>query len=170
MVSVREKINKRNKIFFLGGLAAVLLSFIPFILLGTDSIVVYHDQLDGELIVYLLRAKYLFSGSDVIPEFLGGASKTALTPPAPFAVLLFRLLPPFTAYLCMQFAGQLAAYLGMYFLTEEFTQKEWIRAGVALLFAFLPFLPVYGLTQYGLPMLCVCVWNLYHKRKMGEVF
>lgn len=153
--------------FFIAGLGIVLLSFLPYLILGVDAIVPYHDQLDGELVAYIMQAKYLFSGSDMIPEFLGGALKTSLMPPAPFAVLLFTFMSPFTAYLILQLVGQVTAYIGMYLLGREVTEKKWIAAGVAVLFAFLPFLPVYGLTQYGLPMLFVsALWLFRNERTL----
>ena len=151
--------------FFIVGLGVVLFSFFPYLILGTDAIVPYHDQLDGELIAYIMQAKYLFDGSDIIPEFLGGALKTALVPPAPFAVFLFSFLSPYAAYLILQFVGQLTAYIGMYLLGREVTEKRWIAAGIAVLFSFLPFLPVYGLTQYGLPLLLVCILQLFRNRR-----
>ena len=79
----------KTKHLFFFGFVILFLSLIPTLLLGTDSIVHYHDQLDGEIIAYIYQAKYLFSDQDIIPEFLNGVGKTALTPPAPLAVLLF---------------------------------------------------------------------------------
>lgn len=61
------------------GLVILFLSLVPTLILGVDSIVDYHDQLDGELIAYILQAKHLFSGNDFFPEFLGGVGQTALT-------------------------------------------------------------------------------------------
>lgn len=163
MMLTAVKRRKDKKIEFVLGMCAVVLSFIPYLLLGTDAIVPYHDQLDGEIIAYILQAKHF--GSNVLPEFLNGAAGTALVPPAPFAVFLFMLMPPFTAYICMQFAGQLLAYVGMYLLAGEVTDKEFIAVITALLYAFLPFLPVYGLTQYGLPFLFWCMYNLCRNRR-----
>lgn len=159
-----KKCRRVEKVVFGAGLFAVLLSFIPYLVLGTDSVIPYHDQLDGEILAYLLRAKHLFSGENIIPEFLGGAAKTALTPPAPLAVLLFCVLKPFTAYLFLQFTGQITAYIGMYLLTGQVTKKPLIAALCALLFAFLPFRPVYGLSQFGLPLLFLSIYNLYKNK------
>ncbi len=145
---------------FLLGILVVLLSFLPFLLLGIDSIVPYHDQLDGEIIAYIYRAKYLF-GEEIIPEFLNGASSNALTPPAPLAVLLFKIFEPFSAYLILQFGGQLVAFAGMFLLAMKLSGNKWNALVVALLYAFLPFLPVYGLSQYGMPLLLVCILELY---------
>lgn len=155
----------KTKHFIFLGLSVIIASWIPTILLGVDSIVPYHDQLDGEIIAYIYQAKYLFANTDYIPEFLNGAPKTALTPPAPFAVGLFLFLSPFAAYLALQFIGQLTAFLGMFFLIRHLNDRNGIAFVVAILYTFLPFLPVYGLAHYGAPLLLVCFWNLYHNRK-----
>lgn len=143
------------------GLIVLALSLLPTLILGTDSVVYYHDQLDGELIAYIYQAKYLFSGSDILPEFLNGASKATLTPPAPLAVLLFAIFSPFIAYSILQIGVQIVAYVGMFFLIKRMTQNSYISLLVALLYTFLPFLPLYGLAQYGIPLLLLCFWDLY---------
>ncbi len=153
-----------SKYLFWGGLAVVLLAQIPMMILGTDAIVPYHDQLDGELIAYIYQAKYLFSGTDSIPEFLNGASKTALTAPAPLAVLFFRIFSPFTAFMCLQILGQVTAFAGMYLLSRLLTGQKWPALIVGGLYAFLPFLPVYGLGQFGVPMLLYCLLKLWRKQ------
>lgn len=162
-----EKIKKSflDRYMFPIGLVAVLLSIIPYLVLGEDAIVPYHDQLDGELLAYLYRAKYLFDGSNVIPEFLGGAAKTALTPPAPLGVLLFKVLSPFVALVVMQAVGMVTGYIGMFYLAEQIADKKLISLIAALLYAFLPFLPVYGLAQYGMPLLLLSFLNLYKGEK-----
>ena len=151
----------KKQLFFLG-LGIILLAQIPMLFLGTDSIVAYHDQLDGEIISYIYQAKYLFSGNQNIPEFLNDASKTALTPPAPLAVLLFRFLPPFAAYMVMYILGQTVAFSGMFLLVDLLTGQKYIALIAGGIYAFLPFLPLYGLSQYGVPMLLfsfICLWQ-----------
>ncbi len=155
-----------HKYLFCIGLGIVCLSVVPYLILGEQSIVPYHDQLDGELIAYIYQAKYLFSGQDVIPEFLNGAAKTALLPPAPLAVLLFKVFSPFAALVVMQLIGQIAAYVGMFRLTEHITEKKLVSFVTAMLYAFLPFLPVYGLSQYGMPLLFLCMYDLYKPKKV----
>lgn len=159
MNSQNKRVKKLHKLWFFGGLAAVAVMAVPYLLLGEDAVFTYHDQLDGELIAYILQAKHLFQG-DTLPEFMGGVSKTALTPPAPGCVLLFLTGHYFAALLAMQMAGSLAGYLGMYLLAREFRIAEGIAAATAVLFAYLPFLPVYGLSQYGLPLLFWCALQL----------
>ncbi len=164
MRSIFQRITKKH-LFFLG-LGVILLAQIPMFILGTDSIVAYHDQLDGEIISYIYQAKYLFSGKDYIPEFLNGASRTSLTPPAPLAVLLFRFFPPFAAYMAMLIMGQVVAFSGMFLLVDLLTRQKYIALIVGGVYAFLPFLPVYGLSQYGVPMLLLCFVYLWQRRYM----
>ncbi len=160
--------NTSTKTYFYFGFIVLLITYIPQLLLGTDSIVNYHDQLDGEIIAYIYQAKYLFCGIDVIPEFLNGAAKQSLTLPAPFAVLFFKFLSPFSAYLLLQFLGQTIAYSGMFLLTQKLAKSSFascpVSLIVALLYTFIPFLPVYGLTQYGIPMLLCSFLYLYNKK------
>ena len=150
-----------NKQIFIIGFLAVVLSFIPYLILGMDSIIPYHDQLDVEFVNYMYRAKYLFSGENRIPEFLNGAAKTAMTPPAPLAVLLFKVFSPFTAYMILQFICQIVSYVGMYALSGVFTDKGVIALIVSFFFTYNAFLPVHGLSVYGSPMLVLCLLYLY---------
>ena len=47
------------------GLAGVLLTMLPCFLLGEDAVYIYLDQLDGEMIAYILQAKHLFQGNSI---------------------------------------------------------------------------------------------------------
>ena len=138
-------------------LGALVVSFIGFIyvLLGEGSYVEVHDQLDGEILNYIYQAKYLFQG-DVIPEFMNGMDKAAMTPPAPLAVLLYKVLPPFAAYVTVQWVIVLVGFWGMYYLCRYFKLPEEINFFVGVLFAYMPFYPVYGLAALGQPMLVLC--------------
>lgn len=63
--------HKKNCYFIVGLIFASFL-MIPFLLLGTGSIVTYHDQLDGELLNYILAARYLFTDIRIYPEIMNG--------------------------------------------------------------------------------------------------
>lgn len=151
---------------FVLGFFFLFASYIPMFILGTDSFVYYHDQLDGELIAYIYQAKYLFSGNNIIPEFMNGAAKTALIAPAPLAVLLFRIFSPFISYVILLIIGQVCAYSGMFLLIHKMVKNRYIAFVTAILYAFLPFLPVYGLAQYGIPLLLYCFLLMYEKKHL----
>ena len=170
----KSGIQRAEKVWFLLGILAVLFMGIPYFILGKDSIFVYHDQLDGEVIAYLLQARHLWDGSSVLPEFMNGAAKTALTMPAPVCVLFYRLLPAELALACMQILGSFTGYVGMYLLIrwagegadglrERKGLVSFLAMTVGCMYAYLPFLPVYGLSQYGLPLLLYCILRLGEK-------
>lgn len=150
---------KSEKILFGAGFVMLSLMLLPALILGDKAIWTYHDQLDGEMIAYILQAKHI-GESGGFAEFMNGAAKTALTPPAPLSVLLFLSGRYREALFVMQLLGVLLGYGGMYLLAGEITKNplaSWIAGG---LYGTLPFLPVYGFSQYGLPMLLWCVLQL----------
>lgn len=165
----KEILKKMHNVWFFLGLAAVAVMAVPYLILGEDAIFTYHDQLDGELIAYILQAKHLFRGN-ILPEFMGGMSKTALTLPAPGFVLLFLTGHYFGALLSMQIIGSMVGYLGMYLLAREARVCEGIAMTAGILFAYLPFLPVYGLSQYGIPLLFWFVLQLKRKRHIPAAY
>lgn len=147
----RRKLNFSTPFFWIG-MVIVLFQMIPYVVLGEGTVIPYHDQLDGEFIAYMLQAKWLFEG-DVIPEFMGGSLKTALTLPAPGFVLLFCTGRYFGAYVVMHLIEIVVAYIGMYLLAKEVKCNGFVAMIIAGIFAYLPFLPVYGLAQFGIPLL-----------------
>ncbi len=158
-----------HALWFWLGMFGMVLTIVPNVILGEQSIFTYHDQLDGEMIAYILQARHLFSG-DMMPEFMGGMSKTALTMPAPVCVVLFLGGNGFAALLMMQLAGRLVGFAGMYLLSKKVTDNAWIGAVVGVLYGALPFLPVYGLSQYGIPMLFWCVLQLREKKHLALAY
>ena len=137
-MTTKVKTQKSEKAWFFLGALAVFFMGVPYLVLGKDSVFVYHDQLDGEVIAYLLQAGHLWDGSGVLPEFMNG-------------VLLYRWLPAELALACMQVAGSFAGYLGMFCLlgwagetSETLRRRKGLVGFIAMLtgcmYAYLPFL------------------------------
>ncbi len=156
-------IQKKSSLLFGIGCVLIILTLLPSLFLGENAIYTYHDQLDGEVIAYILQARHLWDGR-ILPEFLGGASKTALMPPAPACILLFRVFSPLKALYLMQLLGCVTGYAGMYLLVYENTESDIAAFVAGGLYGIIPFLPVYGLSQYGLPLLLWCVLRLREGR------
>ena len=114
-----------------------------------------HDQMDGEILNYIYQAKYLFQG-DVIPEFMNGMGKEAMTPPAPFGILFYKVFAPFTAFVMMQWFIVVIGFLGMYYLCNYLKMPEGIGFIVGIMFSYMPFYPTYGLACLGAPLLVWC--------------
>lgn len=154
--------DKKSYIWFWIGVAAVSFMLLPFLILGENAVVVYHDQLDGELLAYLFAA--MQPGAEYYEQFMGGMNATALTVPAPLCTLLFAGGHCFAAYVAMQLLGSLVGYLGIWLLGRECNCAPFPTMVVGVLFAYLPFLPVYGLSQYGIPLLIWSFSKLYQRR------
>lgn len=155
---MRKKIRK-NFLLFTGILLAVL-SCLPFFLLGEDSVITYHDQLDGELLTYILNAKYLFSGVSHYPEIMNGIPKGGLVSPAPAFVFLYKLFQPFQAFLISALLIKITAFTSMYLLVDYLLQDKVIGFLTGILFMVLPFYPVYGFCIPGQPLLWYAVFRL----------
>lgn len=134
------------------GVLAVSLIAIVYFLLGKGSYTQVHDQMDGEILNYIYQAKYLFAG-DIVPEFMNGMGKEAMTPPAPFGVLFYKIFEPFTAFVVMQWFVVLIGFLGMYYLCVHLQLPREIGFVVGAMFAYMPFYPTYGLACLGAPLL-----------------
>lgn len=135
------------------GIIAAIISILPYVLLGEASVITYHDQLDGELVNYMLLAKHLFDKGSVIPEIMNGIDATGISAPAPFFVLLFKLFKPFTAFVVCTLIVRLVSVLSMFLFLEELTGRKMISIFMAGLFMLLPFYTVYGLCIPGQPFL-----------------
>ena len=94
--------SKKSTLYIIVGLLIASLAMVPYLILGTGSIVTYHDQLDGELFSYLLTAKYLFTDVKIYPELLNGLPANGAVPPAPLFVLFYKCFVPFTAFMMSQ--------------------------------------------------------------------
>lgn len=152
VMKTKEKPYEKFLWCFLAGLCLTGISVLLFVILGKRSVFVHHDQMDGEVLCYMYHAKYLWKGS-VIPEFLNGATKTTLTPPAPFFVLIYKVLPPFAAFVASWYLVMLGGYTGMALLLRRLGVRSWMACLSGVLFAYLPLLPVYGFSMYGVPLI-----------------
>ena len=157
-------LQKAQMFLFAIGCLTVAAAMLPYIILGENMVVFYPDQLDGEVLAYILHAKYLFTGADVYPELMNGISANGLFPPAPLLVLLYKIMHPSAAFVCNQIFCMLTAYIGMYLCLKKAVGNEWVSVFCGILFAYLPLLSVYGLCQYGQPLLIYAFYLLYEGR------
>jgi len=155
-------IKNKSKSCIILGLILITIAIIPYFILGEDSIVRYHDQLDGELLVMIYQAKYLFSESDIIMEFMNGMDKNIYTPTAPLFVLFYAVFPPFIGYVINQYIIMIIAFCSMFFCLKKITQQEEVSFLVAILYSCLPINVVFGFVLW-IPLIIYCFYNLYKK-------
>lgn len=152
--------NHKGYLYCTIGILFSFLLMLPYLILGTGSIVTYHDQLDGELLNYLLAAKYLFTGAETYPELMNGLPVTGAVPPAPLFVLFYYFFSPFAAFLISQWFISIISFLGMYLLIHRLTGQRITGLLLGIIFMLLPFYPVYGLCIPGQPLLLYSVLRL----------
>lgn len=163
--NVNAWIKKLDKLpLWIVGIAFLLLLFVPYILLGEGSVFTVHDQLDETLFTYVLTAKHLFTGTEIYPEMMSGMNASGMMPSALLFVMLYKIFPLFPAFVLQYFCVAASAFFGMYFLVRKLTKSNGISFVIAALFCMLPYQPVYGLSIVGLPLLIVCMWQLYEEQ------
>lgn len=138
-------------------IAISIAAYIPFLTIAGNIHPIIHDQLDGDLLTYIMQARN-FSLSD-IPQFMDG-TKSSLTMPAPGFIFLFAIFKSLTAYKLMQFIAIVVGSSGMYLLAKKLGASSWIQVSVAIMFILLPFYTVYGLSIMGLPLLVVAIISI----------
>lgn len=148
------------------GLLLLCLSFLPCLLLGKGVLYDCYDTYDGALLTYMLKAKYLFMGTETYPELMNGIPVSGMTVPAPFFVILYHFFSPFVAHTLQYIILSLTAYIGMYLCANRITNFKCVSAVIALLFALLPFQPVYGHSVVGLPLAIYAFLCLYEKKRV----
>jgi hypothetical protein len=175
MESNIEKLNKTTYKFtnlpmlIIVGVFVLIIYFIPFILLGENSNVRIHDNLDSEIPWRALLAKdgYMFASHTDVREIMNGLPRFCLPSSLNVNTLFYLFFPPFYAYLLNDFIIRLIAFLGMIFLLKKHFSNSreniCIFFGVSICFSFLPFYSVYGLSVAGQPLLLYAFLNLIKK-------
>lgn len=160
---VLKKTIRNNTVMFALGLGVIALLYLPMLILQENALFTMHDQLDGEVLVYIFRAAHI--GEEIIPELFDGALTSAFTPASMGTLLFFYIFKPFTAFIMNYMFVALVAYTGMYLCVMRFFDKPWLAAAVSIIFSILPFYSVYGVSVMGQPLLLYACCNLYENKK-----
>ena len=150
--------------------------FIPFLVLGSNSYITIHDNLDGEFVEkYLLVAtgKALsFNGSAAIENIMNGLPRTALPSALNVSVLLFYLFPPAWAYIVNSILVHIIGFCGMFLLLRKHFLKEdkdYLLAGaVSLCYFLIPYYTTYGISVAGQPLLAYAFLNIRGGERNGR--
>jgi hypothetical protein len=151
------------------GFLLLLVYFIPYLVLQSNSSVCVHDNLDSIFVdlVMLARSGALFDYSHTFQEVMNGIPRSSLAPGISINLWFYLLLPPLTAYLTNEFLVRALALVGMYLLLRRHVLQDgrpYLALLVSSCFGLLPFYLVMGATVPGLPLLCFALMNLYKQR------
>ena len=161
----------RNDVLLLCAAAAVIAVYLlPLVILGEDSHVLIHDNLDSHVAYYRVLAEsgQVFSGIDsTIPNIMGDLSRNIYPSDLSLITWLHMLLPPFQAYAVNQILLHFLAFFGMYLLLRRHFLRDdkdkAIAIGCSLAFALLPFYPFGGLSVAGQPLALYAFLNIRNR-------
>lgn len=135
---------------------------LPYYLLGEDTHIRMHDNLDSNIVWYKILAEsgQIFTLTDTaLPNVINGLPRSALPSGFDAVVWLYVLFEPMTAYSISQTIMRFAAFFGMYFLLSRHifrsgcnTYIHIITVGASLGFAMLPYWPSGVLSIAGIPL------------------
>jgi hypothetical protein len=159
--------------------ATALLLGLPFLILGHQSYITIHDNLDAEF-VYLKVLKdqgvLMSSGNAIVEPVMNGLPRNVFRTPYNVLSVVAQLTDPFTAYVSMFILGRFLAFISMFFLVIEVLKRWNVLAinvpavATAFLYAFVPFYSIYSLT---LPLLPLVIWaflKLEKKQNLTTAF
>lgn len=156
----------KNKLLILGA-AIISLIYFFWILLGEDSFVLVHDNLDSELvyILQLIRSDNVL-GLDLgveVPGIMNGIRRSFFRSGLNITFLIFHFLSPFKAYVVNHAVVHLIGYFGMYHFLKRFFQCLNVEVILALSFIYgtLSYYSVpYGISISGLPLIFLAFFNI----------
>lgn len=158
MLPTASKVFSRRNLVIIACLI-IIAYLLPYYVLGEDTHIRVHDNLDSNIVWYKLLSEsgMIFSSPDaLLPQIINGLPRSALPSALDGAVWLYVIFEPFTAYTISQTIMRFIAFFGMYILLKNhFLQDDkqrFITTGVSLGFALLPFWPSGALSIAGLPI------------------
>ncbi|MEC5423046.1 DUF6044 family protein [Virgibacillus sp. C22-A2] len=155
----------------------IIAYLLPYYILGEDTHIRVHDNLDSNIVWYKLLAEsgQIFTLSDVaLPNVINGLPRSALPSGFDAMVWLYILFEPMTAYAIGQTIMRFAAFFGMYLLLRHHFLREekftLIQIGAALGFALLPYWPSGMLSIAGLPLALHLLLTIRKRRKDTPIY
>lgn len=148
-------------------LGVLLVRALPRLILLEHSFVTIHDNLDSDFVyrVLITQPGRLFDGDGIIPEMMGGQPRWTFPAGPKLSSLIFWLFRPFWAYVVLEGLVSASAVAGMWLLLTDYLASPRLQAaGIAFLFALLPYYPVYELSVAGQPALAWAVLGLWFGR------
>lgn len=144
------------------GILITVVFFLPYFVLGDGCIFEINDQLDESIMNYMLLARHLWDGSTIYPEMFNGVNASGMQPSAVLFLPLYRLISARAAFLTQYIICFLLAFSGMYLLVKEITDSSILAMIAGGCFCVLPLYPVYGLSEFGIPLIlygALCLWK-----------
>lgn len=153
---------------------AIILYYLPYFILGENSNIQIHDNLDSIVtwIKILLDNNAIFSSpSKVIDQVFNGIPLYDVYATYDIPLIIFQIFDMYYGYVVNKLLVSLIGFWGMFlllrqhFLPSSYSNTQYITVGVSLIFALLPFWS-FSAHVLGLPFVLFAFLNLrkYNKR------
>lgn len=156
--------------FFLIGIILVTTPYLFWFLLGEDSYVLIHDNLDSEFVYIklLLESNDLLglSQDSKIWATMNGIDRSFFRSGFNLTFLIFSLLPAFYAYVFQHMIVHIIGYVGMFVLLKRYflEDNDLLVFLISVCFAFLSYYHLHGISIAGQPILLFAFLNILHGR------
>jgi len=164
---IQKLVEIRTKKYVCLAVAIIILYLSPLFILGQNSHILIHDNLDSNVAIFKMLAEsgQTFGSLDAtIPNIMNGLPRNCLGSEFNVILWLYYFLGPFTAYIVNITVMHFIAFIGMYLLLRNHFLRdgkhEIIVVGAALAFALLPFFPTGGLSIAGQPLALYAFLNI----------
>lgn len=151
---------------WISGIVAAVIVFVFYLIMGEASAFPWHDQLDENILHYVLNARHLGDFSNELPEMMCGINRSAMTPYGVLFVPLYAVFKPFVAFVIQYLIVFAIAFGGMYGLVKYMTSSSVLAMVSAGMFAMLPFFPVYGASVAGIALVIWAIILLKDKKAL----
>lgn len=161
---------KKKSQFLLIAILVILVYYLPYFILGKNSPIRIHDNLDSNIswIKLLIDNHALFASPNyLIPQPLDGLTRAQVYPAYDFPLLIFKIFGVYWGYVINKLIISLVGFFGMYLLLSNYiipNEKNMsIPIGCSLAFSLLPFWS-FTATISGIPFLFFAFFNLRNKK------
>jgi hypothetical protein len=163
--NILNYLNKKNiNTFVWFGLLLILSYYIPYFILKENSYVIIHDNLDSEFVYKVIASRFPFEKKyDII---MNGLPSFCLPSKISITQLFYYFLPPFYAYLINDILVKIIAFIGMFFLIDNYIfikRHRYIIFLISFSFCVIPFYSIFGLSSAGIPLLLFCFLEIFNK-------
>lgn len=159
-----------NQYIITGGILAIFMYMLPYLILGENAYITIHDFLDQNVVIMntLKNTGLLTSISGTVPN-MNGLDRSLFPFFTPFDIKMvcYMLLPTYWAIITYTFVYKTIAFLGMYLLIDTYIlqrKNKEIAFLLSLGFAFVPFYMELALSGAGFPLMAWAFLNLYNNK------
>lgn len=153
---------------FMVVILSLMIYYVPYIILGENSFITLHDNLDGYWANVVTQSRFKEWISTGFPVMDGTFEYRALPDWINYKIILLFIFNPFHAYIISDVLIRTIGGVFMYLLLADFILKDAnkyaIAAAFSIIFVFIPFYTVFGLTTTGVPFIIYCILNIFSKQ------